>query len=159
MVEQLVRVYLYAAFSSQVNANGVISFRREFHEFVTSPFPLDSADILIAPFWADIDITDSGQIFYRFSNDLMLLSRFQSDINDGSGFSPVSLFIATWDRVAAFNGDEVGDRFQFTSECMTTNNLSLDGGGGGGCKNKLQLLKVLYSYLTKSQCQRNSSYF
>ena len=156
MVEQLVRVYLYAAFSLQVNANGVISFRRVFFQHWTSPFPLDSDDILIAPFWDDIDIRDSGQIFYRFSNDLILLSRFQSDINDGSGFSPVSLFIATWDRVAAYNGDEVGDRFQFTSECMTTNNLSLD---GGGCKNKLQLLKVLYSYLTKSQCQRNSSYF
>ena len=145
MVEQLVRVYLYAAFSLQVNANGVISFRRRFSQF-PSPFPLDSDDILIAPFWDLIDIRDSGQIFYRFSNDLILLSRFQSDINDGSGFSPVSLFIATWDRVPSFlYGPEVGDHFQFTSECMTINSLFGGGGGGGGAKTQLQQLKVLYS--------------
>ena len=89
----------------QVNANGVISLRKGFDDFNSRPFPLFTDDILIAPFWDDINIEITGQIFYRFSNDSSLLTLFQSYINDSSDFSPVSLFIATWDRVAQLDGD------------------------------------------------------
>lgn len=84
----------------QVNTNGILSFRNSF----TSPlqqqtFPLGSG-VLIAPFWDNIDILIAGQILYRFSNNITLLEEVGSSINDGSGFSPSLLFIATWDRVA-----------------------------------------------------------
>ena len=88
-----------------MNANGVISFRKDFEDYDSKPFPLLTDDILIAPFWEDVDINIAGQIFYRFSNDSSLLSLFQSYINDSSNFSPVSLFIATWDGVAQLDGD------------------------------------------------------
>lgn len=89
--------------SMQVNSNGVLSFGFPFNQHSPSVFPLSSTDILIAPFWIDINIEIAGRIYYRFSNDVALLNQAQSLILD-SAFSPSLLFIATWDRVAQFNG-------------------------------------------------------
>ena len=88
----------------QVNANGVLSFRSSFTSHQPLALPLSSAVIIIAPFWNNIDVERTGQIFHRFSSNQTLLDEVGSLVNDGSGFAPSSLFIATWDRVAAFTG-------------------------------------------------------
>ncbi len=91
----------------QVNTNGVLSFANFFLDFTPSPFPLTSQDdILIAPFWADHNVGAfmGGQIFFRFSSNSLLLDQVGSIISKGftTDFTPEVLFIATWDRVAAF---------------------------------------------------------
>ena len=79
----------------------MLSFRAPFLDFLPLPFPLAANEILIAPFWNDYDVTQGGDILFRFSNDETLLSAVGALINDAflSGFSPQVLFIATWDGV------------------------------------------------------------
>lgn len=78
----------------------MISFRRPFSEYTVAPFPLVSTNIIIAPFWEDINIHNAGEIYFRSSNDTSLLREVGALIGDGSEFLPDTLFIATWDRVA-----------------------------------------------------------
>ena len=61
---------------------------------------------LAAPFWADHDVRIAGRIVYRFTDDVSLLTRVGADISDAfdTSFSPLSLFIATWDGVPRFGG-------------------------------------------------------
>ena len=95
--------YTYNALT-QVSENGVVSFRNAFASIQSNPgFPLSSADVIIAPFWDDSNVEISGQTFYRFSENRTLLDHVESLINERS-FTPSSLFIATWDRVAEFGG-------------------------------------------------------
>ena len=57
---------------------------------------------MIAPFWADVDTRGAGYVWYRATNDTALLSKAMIDIRpilSGSNFSPLWLFIATWDHV------------------------------------------------------------
>lgn len=92
--------------SLQVNSNGVLSFRRPFTATETTPFPLSSDDILIAPFWDNIDIEAAGQVLFRITNDLSLRTEIGGVINGlfVTNFLPDSVFVATWDQVAQFNG-------------------------------------------------------
>ena len=71
---------------------------------------------LIAPFWVDINIEGGGQIFYRQTDvlmslqhavDLIEVARVSLDVK--RNFSPTSVFIATWDRVAGFSADSDSD--------------------------------------------------
>ena len=59
-----------------------------------------------APFWADFDITGTGDIYYRQTSDLDLLDRATREINNAFSvseeFSITSLFIATWDAVGYY---------------------------------------------------------
>ena len=90
----------------QVSSNGVLSFNSPFTRYASLPFPLSTGDILIAPLWTDIDITVTGKVFYRYSNDTVLLSRVGTTISSAfaTNFNPALLFIATWDRVAEAAG-------------------------------------------------------
>ncbi len=90
----------------QVNSNGLLSFRNPFNTVTPLSFPLTTNDTVIAPFWADIDITDSGQIFFRFTDNSSLLSSVQDRVFSAFGiqYLPSLLFIATWNRVAEFGG-------------------------------------------------------
>ena len=87
----------------QVNANGVISFRNPFSNDIVEPFPLLSTSIIIAPFWEDIDINRGGQIYFRSSSDSSILREVGDRAGDGSNFNPSTVFIATWERVAAIS--------------------------------------------------------
>ena len=63
--------------------------------------------MLIAPFWADIYLRKlRGKLYYRFSTDPSLLSQVGFNVSAGleTDFTPTSLFIATWYRVAGFSG-------------------------------------------------------
>jgi len=68
-------------------------------------FPFQSR-ILIALFWDDHDVNIAGQIFYRFSDDSLLVSEVGLNISSAfnTDFTPALVFIATWDGVAAFSG-------------------------------------------------------
>ena len=84
----------------QISAYGVLSFRQGFYSCCERFFPRDF-DILIAPFWDDIYIYDSGEIYYRYSTDSELLAGVGETVQNAfaSDFDPDFLFIATWDLV------------------------------------------------------------
>ena len=90
----------------QVNTNGILSFRSPFTSYVPRQFPLTSFNVLIAPFWDDIDIRNMmGNIFFRFTVDPALLNQvglISSEVF-GSEMDPLLLFIVTWDAVAGYN--------------------------------------------------------
>ena len=88
----------------QVNTNGVLSFRNPFFNFVPNPFPLNTNNVLIAPFWDDFDLRLGGQILFRETNDESLLDTVGALINEIFmwEFTPTLLFIATWDGVPGF---------------------------------------------------------
>ena len=90
----------------QVNSNGILSISEPFTDPNSIPFPLSTGDILIAPFWDNIDVTQGGQILYRLTDDVAIRNTVGAMVNDGLGddFFPSSVFIATWDRVAESGG-------------------------------------------------------
>ena len=92
---------------SQVNTNGILSFQSPYVAPLPQMFPFTGLP-LIAPFWDDIDITRFGNIFYRQTNDTTLLQRARDQLQElfpsSGNFTPTTLFIATWDRVAQFEG-------------------------------------------------------
>ena len=94
--------------SSQVNTNGIISFRLRFTEFRPQRFPLNDSIPLIAPFWDDVDIRRFGNIFYRETSNTTLLQRahdlLQELFPSSGNFTPTTLFIATWDRLGHWGG-------------------------------------------------------
>ena len=60
----------------------------------------------VAPYWADVDIRGTGQVFYRETTDPSLLARASSEIrapfNMSEDFEITNLFIATWDTVGYY---------------------------------------------------------
>ena len=98
-------------FGSQINPNGVLSFQSPFIRsgYVPQGFSLSEVDTtLIVPFWDNLGIGRSGSIFYRQTNDTTLLQRARDQLQElfpsSGNFTPTTLFIATWDRVAQFEG-------------------------------------------------------
>jgi len=61
-------------------------------------------DTIIAPFWADVDTTGTGTVYYRETSDPSLLSRAANEIQStvAASFMPSHLFIATWDAVGYY---------------------------------------------------------
>ena len=74
----------------------------------------DSTEQIIAPYWADVDTSGTGQIFYRQSTDPHLIARATSEIQAAFPASEnvtiESLVIVTWDKVGYYdsNTDKVG---------------------------------------------------
>ena len=97
---------VFHGFCSQVNTNGILSFQSAFTYSTIRMFPLSVNISLIAPFWGDVDITRFGNIFYRETSNATLLQRAQDQLQglfpSSGNFTPTTLFIATWDRVAEF---------------------------------------------------------
>ena len=91
----------------QVNTNGILSFQSQYLQYFPQMFPSTGLP-LIALFWDDVDITRFGNIFYRQTNNTTLLQRARNQLQElfpsSGNFTPTTLFIATWDRVAQFGG-------------------------------------------------------
>ena len=89
-----------------MNVNGIISFDYTFSEHTTHPFPLTGTYKIIAPYWADVDIRGTGNIYYRQSTDPGLLARATSEIRaafyNPTDVSIENLLIVTWDRVGYY---------------------------------------------------------
>ena len=69
--------------------------------------------MIIAPYWADVDIRGTGDIYYRQTADPYLLARATSEIRAAFPLSQhvviTNLLIATWDKVGYYsqNTDKV----------------------------------------------------
>ena len=102
----LVLWFLLLFLGSQVNTNGILSFQTAFTSATPRMFPLSANISLIAPFWSDVDIARFGNIFYRETSNTTLLQRAQDQLQglfpSSHNFTPTTLFIATWERVAEF---------------------------------------------------------
>ena len=92
----------------QVNTYGVISITYPYMSFGARPFPLmyDLSQI-IAPFWANHDVTNQGRVLYRCTEDASFLNRVGTRISAAfnTSFSPSFLLIATWDGVSEHSVD------------------------------------------------------
>ena len=62
---------------------------------------------LIAPFWADVDTREIGEVFYRQTNESSCIRNVTTILHavfeDAVGFTPFTLFIATWNNVGYYN--------------------------------------------------------
>ncbi|XP_070554202.1 uncharacterized protein [Ptychodera flava] len=89
-----------------INTNGVISFLKEVFEFVPQSFPLGNEWRLIAPFWADVDTREGGNVFWRETRDQDVLDRATRHIQQyyvgEAGFTALWVLVATWDNVTFF---------------------------------------------------------
>ena len=94
------------ALNSLTGSNRMVTFDRS---FTGSPrmFPVPDLS-LIAPFWDVVDIGRFGNVFCRETSNATLLQRARDQLQElfpsSGNFTPTTLFIATWDRVAQFGG-------------------------------------------------------
>ena len=93
-----------------MNTNGVLSLRQSFSTRTSSGgsnFNSVFSPPIIAPFWDDIDVTRRGVIYYRQDFSLSIADQVQLEIYrqypEVGFFYPSLVFIATWDRVAAYS--------------------------------------------------------
>ena len=97
----------------QVYDDGIISLGELFTSR-TVPLPLsDLTQHIIAPYWADVDTQNAGDIFLRQTSEPTLLARatreVQSAFPTSSNATIKRLLIVTWDAVGyyVFNFDKV----------------------------------------------------
>ena len=84
----------------------MISVDENITEYIPRRFP--TSDIIIAPFWGDVDNRNgAGTISYGVTRDSSLLERAKNLIREAfpdlSIFEPEYILVATWDRVGYFN--------------------------------------------------------
>ena len=86
----------------------MISFLLEVSQFTPDPFPLGDNRRLIAPFWADVDTTNGGVVYYRETQDLAIRTRVSDEIRKyfvrQRKFTAKWVLIVTWMNVAAYGG-------------------------------------------------------
>ena len=97
-----------------MNTNGVISFLGTMSTYTPTPFPLGSRKRLIAPFWADVDTRNGGDVWYRETTNSTLLQMVSEEIRtvfpEQHKFQATWGFIATWSNVAFFFADDIGKK-------------------------------------------------
>ena len=77
----------------------------------------------MAPFYADIDTSATGEVWYRQTTDQALLDRANMQIRNAFPLQPqftaTNLIIATWDHVGYFDGksDRVSIPGWLTANC------------------------------------------
>jgi len=63
----------------------------------------------VTPFWADVDLTGTGQVYYRQTNDSTLLARASNEIKTAFPMSQnvniTNLLIVTWDSVGYYSAN------------------------------------------------------
>ena len=98
-------------FGPQINTHGVLSFQSPFilSGYVSQGFSLsDVNSTVIVPFWDTLGIRRFGKVFYRTTTNAALLQRAHDQLQElfpsSGNFTPTTLTIATWDRVAEFEG-------------------------------------------------------
>ncbi len=98
----------------QVSTNGLISFRNECSSFSSSPFSSYSPGFfrpLIAPLWTDFDPSRSGFIYYRTTNDSLVLERICNVLFEKNDtfvdYAPSLAFIVTWDKIPLFHDESL----------------------------------------------------
>jgi hypothetical protein len=90
-----------------VGSNGLLSFF-PYTEHTPRLLPLTNSPF-VCPFWADIDISKQGDVYYREINDKESLNKVESDINTyykPSKLKPADFkshwaFVVTWNEVSS----------------------------------------------------------
>ena len=91
----------------------MISLNNPYNAQTPKYLPLRSIQF-IAPYWADVDLKAFGQVYYRQTNDPVLLARAANEIQKAFPLSKnvvvTNLFIVTWDAVGYYyrHSDKVG---------------------------------------------------
>ena len=109
-----------------MGTNGVISFGRSFIQHTPVEFPSAFPEVytsyILAPFWADVDITRSGAVYYETHTMTVpasrdLLDRVSSFITftTEEEFQGTWMLIALWDDVPPYTGG-----FPGLEVCTTT---------------------------------------
>ncbi|VVC93154.1 unnamed protein product [Leptidea sinapis] len=98
-----------------VNNYGVLSFRADIPSFLNAEFPLPYPSI--AAFYANIDTTESGNVYYRETNESYVLQKaeesVQNNFHEYYDFKPKSVFIATWIDVQYANNERQDKKNSF----------------------------------------------
>ena len=98
-------------FSGKVNNNGLISFVFANEGYTPEEFPLNDTFFnapLIAPYWADVDTTGTGNVWYRQTSDEEEITKVRGIVANAfpslqkDFLATQVLFIATWDKVGYF---------------------------------------------------------
>ncbi|XP_052091067.1 protein mesh-like isoform X1 [Mytilus californianus] len=109
-----------------VNTNGVISFLGTMSSYTPTPFPLGSSRRLVAPYWADMDTRNGGDIWYRETTNSTLLQKASVEIQTifprQYNFKASWMFIGTWKEVAFFGADSNGKQKRNTFQCVLITN-------------------------------------
>ncbi|KAE8752468.1 hypothetical protein FOCC_FOCC000590 [Frankliniella occidentalis] len=87
-----------------VNVNGLLSFLTDIPQFLNLPFPLEYP--VIAPFYANVDTSVSGTVYFHESESVEDLQRASERVRrsfSASTFQPTAVFVATWERVGYFS--------------------------------------------------------
>ena len=100
--------WFYATYwYTQINENGIISFNKSYNVRTPLSLPLTGVQDIIAPYWADVDLRGTGQVFYRQTTDPSLLARATSEIraafNDSQNVTITNLLVATWSEVGYYS--------------------------------------------------------
>ena len=106
-------MYAHGTVLSQVATNGLLSLNETVDTFTPAPFP--TAEVRIAPFWADADTTGGlGNVYYRLTIDQALRNDTAQIINNAfmSSFMPQYLVIITWFEVGYFQ--QLGDKVYYS---------------------------------------------
>uniref|UniRef100_A0A914VSW5 NIDO domain-containing protein n=1 Tax=Plectus sambesii TaxID=2011161 RepID=A0A914VSW5_9BILA len=89
-----------------VNVNGAISFLTTISTFTPVCTPVQQNFRMIAPYWCDIDISRTGDIFYRESFDASVLGKATDEVSsafpDSRHIRLRWAFIITWFNVTFF---------------------------------------------------------
>ena len=93
--------------------NGIISLDNLYNPWNPRLLPINNIQF-VAPYWADFDLTGTGNVFYRQTRDSTLLARATNEIRAAFPMSEnviiTNLLIVTWDAVGYYsnNTDKVG---------------------------------------------------
>ena len=90
----------------QVSTNGALSFGERLQSYSGERLSMVTT-ALVAPFWADVDTREIGEVFYRQTKESIYVAMVKNDIDgrfeNAHGFGPSILFIATWNSVSYSN--------------------------------------------------------
>ena len=77
-----------------------------YNEYIPKPLPISEFGF-IAPYWADVDLRGSGDVYYRQTTDPILLARACNEIQRAypSSQSVTNLLIVTWSIVGYYNSN------------------------------------------------------
>ncbi|KAK3766711.1 hypothetical protein RRG08_046008 [Elysia crispata] len=100
------------AFVTEVNNNGIISFLHELRSYSPSKFPLVDPTPLIAPYWADVDISEDdagnkpGVVWFRQTKEPAVLAQADEEIRahqpSNRKFRASWVFVVTWEEVGFY---------------------------------------------------------
>uniref|UniRef100_A0A3B5KSF1 NIDO domain-containing protein n=1 Tax=Xiphophorus couchianus TaxID=32473 RepID=A0A3B5KSF1_9TELE len=85
--------------------NRHLTFDAPLSNYTPQQFPMNGTRDIIAPFWADLDNRDNGNIYYVQNTSGSLVQQVTQDINryfPGLNFQANWIFIATWHEVAYY---------------------------------------------------------